>query len=80
MEVFSLSLSLGSFSCTEVGDGFYPDPSADCSKYIECHDGVMSSRSCAAGLLFNPKIKTCDWPANFNFKFTFTVEMCKVFQ
>ena len=64
MEVFSLSLSLGSFSCTEVGDGSYPDPSADCNKYIECREGVMSSRSCAAGLLFNPKIKTCDWSAN----------------
>lgn len=54
---------LGSFSCASSVDGLYPHPS-DCSKFIQCHGGQESQISCPSGLLFNPKIKACDWPAN----------------
>lgn len=53
----------GSFSCASSVDGLYPHPS-DCSKFIQCHGGQESQISCPSGLLFNPKIKACDWPAN----------------
>ncbi|KAL9978993.1 hypothetical protein ACROYT_G016582 [Oculina patagonica] len=53
----------GPFSCATAGDGIHPDPS-DCSKFIQCHGGVKYPGSCPAGLMFNPKSKTCDWPQN----------------
>lgn len=54
---------IGSFSCASAGDGLYPDPS-DCSKFFQCAGGREYRKGCAAGLLFNPKSKVCDWPAN----------------
>ena len=51
------------FSCSAAGDGIHPDLS-DCSKYIQCHGGKLYNQRCPTGLLFNPKIKACDWPAN----------------
>ena len=54
---------LGSFSCASAGDGIYPHPT-DCSKFIQCHDGIEYPGSCAPGLKFNSKINACDWPAN----------------
>ncbi|KAL9978996.1 hypothetical protein ACROYT_G016585 [Oculina patagonica] len=53
----------GFVSCANDGDGTYPDPS-DCSKFIECQAGVEYTKSCGQYQMFNPKIKTCDWPKN----------------
>lgn len=55
---------LGEF-CVSVSDGIYQNPS-DCSKFIQCFRGKSFHTSCASGLLFNPKIKACDWPQNVN--------------
>ncbi|KAJ7372412.1 hypothetical protein OS493_018915 [Desmophyllum pertusum] len=57
----------GSFSCVSAGNGIHADPS-DCSKYIMCHGDRKFEFSCAGGLLFNPVIKTCDWPGNVKCK------------
>ncbi|XP_029213854.2 acidic endochitinase SE2-like isoform X2 [Acropora millepora] len=51
--------------CVSVSDGIYQNPS-DCSKFIQCFRGKSFHTSCASGLLFNPKIKACDWPQNVN--------------
>ena len=51
------------FYCSAAGEGIHRDLS-DCSKYSQCHGGILYNQRCPTGILFNPKIKACDWPAN----------------
>ena len=33
----------------------------DCSKYVECFNGIAYERDCPKGLLFDKKAKQCLW-------------------
>ncbi|XP_018564003.1 probable endochitinase [Anoplophora glabripennis] len=46
---------------------FYSDPD-DCSKYIECYEGVKYVRNCARGLLWDEENLACDYPRNVDCK------------
>ncbi|CAG5112433.1 Oidioi.mRNA.OKI2018_I69.chr2.g6649.t1.cds [Oikopleura dioica] len=37
---------------------------SDCSKFIQCANGITYIKDCPPGLLFNGETKTCDWPYN----------------
>ncbi|XP_057330670.1 uncharacterized protein LOC130671015 [Microplitis mediator] len=39
-------------------------PNKNCSKFCMCNWGEAVPTNCPAGLFFNNKIKTCDWPFN----------------
>merc|ERR1719510_1564070 len=52
--------------CHESEDGyavFVPHP-YDCSLYYECVDLTPVLMSCPAGLYFDSRINTCNWPEN----------------
>ena len=49
--------------CGTIVDGFLPDLQ-DCSKFIQCSQGVAYPKQCNAGLHWNTQILACDWPAN----------------
>jgi len=51
----------GPFVCP--GDGLFPDPK-DCNMYYDCSNGNAFHMRCPAGLYFNPKTSTCDFPFN----------------
>eukprot|EP00092_Neocalanus_flemingeri_P027553 GFUD01029893.1.p1 GENE.GFUD01029893.1~~GFUD01029893.1.p1 ORF type:complete len:158 (-),score=52.79 GFUD01029893.1:21-494(-) len=38
-----------------------PNPT-DCSKFYKCSAGSPRTQSCAAQLLYNTALQTCDWP------------------
>ncbi|XP_013774373.1 uncharacterized protein LOC106459308 [Limulus polyphemus] len=38
----------------------------DCSKFYHCSNGIAYVKNCPASLLFNPRLKVCDWPWNVN--------------
>lgn len=49
-------------------EGLCPDPT-DCRNFYECFkdengNWQMNFNQCASGTVFNPAIKTCDWPYN----------------
>lgn len=48
-------------SCKGLDDGLYPDPD-DVHKFFQCAGGRLFRHTCPHGLVFNPKIKACDWP------------------
>ena len=48
-----------------VEDGLYPDP-LDCKKFYNCYGGKAHHVDCAEGTVFNPNIKSCDFPWNYN--------------
>merc|ERR1712212_830058 len=50
------------FQCTE--DGLFPNE-YDCSTFFNCGHGQAWKQECQAGLVFNPNIGACDWPANY---------------
>ncbi|XP_063217689.1 chitin-binding domain protein cbd-1-like [Bacillus rossius redtenbacheri] len=37
---------------------------SDCSKFYKCDHGLPVEKSCPKGLLFNDKLKVCDYPQN----------------
>jgi chitinase len=41
----------------------YANP-CDCKKFYRCNHNQAQEFSCMEKLVFNPKIQTCDWPAN----------------
>lgn len=52
--------------------------SSDCTKYLECTNGISYVRKCATGTVFDPSLETCNWPQNVHgcegiiIKFLFT--------
>lgn len=49
--------------CPEGGAGLYEHP-YDCSKFLNCANGITYIQDCAPGTLFNPILKVCDFPYN----------------
>lgn len=49
--------------CPEFASGLHPHP-GDCSKFLNCANGMSFVQDCAPGTLFNPKSKICDFPHN----------------
>lgn len=39
-------------------------PNKNCTKFCMCDWGAAKPTNCPAGLLFNNKVKSCDWPYN----------------
>lgn len=54
---------LDSPKCPEGGAGLYTHP-YDCSKFLNCANGLTYIQDCAPGTLFNPVLKVCDFPYN----------------
>lgn len=52
----------GKFVCPS-SNGLFPDP-ISCSNFYSCANGMAYRMSCGTGLLYNPTISVCDWPAN----------------
>ncbi|KAL4236351.1 Oviduct-specific glycoprotein [Mactra antiquata] len=50
--------------CETEGDGLHLDPD-NCHNYIRCAHGTEYLQTCGY-LVFNPKIKNCDWPHNYD--------------
>lgn len=46
------------------GQVFLPDPSGNCSRYLNCYNGEGSLSDCPPSLVFNPRNNICDWPAS----------------
>ncbi|XP_025113914.1 uncharacterized protein LOC112575957 isoform X1 [Pomacea canaliculata] len=46
------------------GQVFLPDPSGNCSRYLNCFNGEGSLSDCPPSLVFNPRNNICDWPAS----------------
>ncbi|VVC89565.1 unnamed protein product [Leptidea sinapis] len=51
-------------SLRDTQNGYFPSSSGDCGKYVICQDGKALPMTCPAGLGFNFKTSSCDWPAN----------------
>lgn len=49
--------------CQSKTQGLHSHPT-DCSKFINCANGVAKIHDCAAGTVFNPASKVCDFPYN----------------
>ncbi|CAL1548497.1 unnamed protein product [Lymnaea stagnalis] len=51
--------------CSGRKDGFYPDTTVNCISYFVCSGGNNLGRLyCAAHLVFNSLIDSCDWSSN----------------
>merc|ERR1712136_226840 len=44
-------------------DGYFPVV-GDCSRFFICHNGMRYDQRCVDGLVYNPIMEICDWPAN----------------
>nr|CBM69262.1 venom protein Ci-23c [Chelonus inanitus] len=49
--------------CKNVINGPISHP-FDCSKFIECSSAMSTIKNCPPGLVYNSKIKVCDWPTS----------------
>lgn len=47
--------------------GLQPHPT-DCSKFLNCANGITNIQNCGPGTVFNPASKVCDFPYNVNCK------------
>jgi len=36
----------------------------DCEHFYQCEGGILYTMPCAAGTVFNPQLRACDWPFN----------------
>ena len=46
--------------------GIFPNPDdLTCGSFLNCAWGIPYVTKCGPGLVFNPKGKYCDWPANY---------------
>lgn len=55
----------GDERCPEEGQHFYVFPQ-DCSKFVECNQGIYKVLDCINGLHFNEEVGYCDFPENSN--------------
>lgn len=49
--------------CPSGESGLFPHP-FDCTKFLNCANGITHIQDCGPGTAFNPNIKNCDWPQN----------------
>lgn len=49
--------------CPSGETGLHPHPT-DCSKFLNCANGVAHVQECGPGTVFNPLLKVCDYPYN----------------
>ncbi|VDP37816.1 unnamed protein product [Soboliphyme baturini] len=50
------------FDCTDRSNGDYEDPKSACaSHYYSCFASTTLKRHCPKGLVYNPRLKRCDW-------------------
>jgi Chitin binding Peritrophin-A domain len=47
--------------CERGASGLFEHP-YDCSKFVNCANGVTYIQDCGRGTVYNPLIKSCDWP------------------
>jgi hypothetical protein len=60
----SLKSACDSF-CSSRSGGLFANPcDSSCSTFIQCANGITYTQQCPAGLLYNPSVSVCDWPAN----------------
>ncbi|XP_046476241.1 uncharacterized protein [Neodiprion pinetum] len=50
-------------SCPPSFTGLLPHP-IDCTKFLQCANGVTFIMDCGPGTVFNPTVSVCDWPYN----------------
>ncbi|XP_015519041.1 uncharacterized protein LOC107223760 isoform X6 [Neodiprion lecontei] len=50
-------------SCPLSFTGLLPHP-IDCTKFLQCANGVTFIMDCGPGTVFNPTVSVCDWPYN----------------
>ncbi|KAI4463759.1 chitin binding peritrophin-a [Holotrichia oblita] len=55
----------GDERCPEDGQHFYAFPE-DCSKFVECNQGIYKVLDCIVGLHYNAEVGYCDFPENSN--------------
>ncbi|XP_044261620.1 uncharacterized protein LOC123009400 [Tribolium madens] len=58
-----LSYRQNEVKCPYGSDGIHPHPT-DCSKFLNCANGITYVQDCSPGTLFNPLLKICDFPYN----------------
>ncbi|GAB0095519.1 Peptidase S1 domain-containing protein [Sergentomyia squamirostris] len=51
--------------CAPGSSGLTEHP-YDCSKFLNCANGVTYIQDCGPGTVFNPLFNVCDWPHNVN--------------
>ncbi|XP_054735458.1 uncharacterized protein LOC129242688 isoform X3 [Anastrepha obliqua] len=49
--------------CPEGAAGTYPHP-LDCTKFLNCNNGIAYIKECGPGTAWNPKMEVCDFIAN----------------
>merc|ERR1712157_444004 len=50
--------------CKGKKNGYYRHP--ECNKHYRCQGGKTTITACGPGLVWNQKLKVCDWPRNVN--------------
>lgn len=48
----------------EFSLGLYEAHSSDCTKFLQCANGMFVEQPCPAGLHWNNVAKSCDWPSS----------------
>jgi Chitin binding Peritrophin-A domain len=51
--------------CERGASGLFEHP-YDCSKFVNCANGVTYIQDCGRGTVYNPMLKACDWPHHVN--------------
>jgi len=51
----------GMFDCEKSGDGMFPSP-YDCKEFYVCYQSYDYLFNCSAGLYYDARLKTCNWP------------------
>ncbi|XP_053957248.1 uncharacterized protein LOC128862566 isoform X3 [Anastrepha ludens] len=49
--------------CPKGAAGMYPHP-LDCTKFLNCNNGIANIKECGPGTAWNPKMEICDFIAN----------------
>lgn len=44
-----------------IPNGLFLKPNSGCKEYYDCNNGIHTAKKCPQGLLFNQKLKMCDW-------------------
>lgn len=51
--------------CKSEWAGLHAHP-YDCTKFLNCNNGLTVIKDCGPGTAFNPSLQVCDWPQNVN--------------
>lgn len=60
-----ISRNANMVQCGRSEIGLFPHP-YDCTKFLNCNQGITVIQDCGAGSMFNPAHRGCDYPQNVN--------------